>query len=431
MIEQASGKFGKGIVFRNTKNGLVMAAAPSKASTPRRSEGQAKVRGQIANIAANFRLFDGKLALAFEGKAPGQNEFNLMVQGNFGVEPVFMPKQMRLNGGCIVAPLLYCRGSLPSIGMTLQDGKLVSDIALGSLVIGASTTVAEFSVAVETYNKGWEDGDQCTFFLLTQYFDAMGTPRALMATNKVVLDVNDEGLLRDVAGAEGFSSVGSAQAGYYLGMSQALQNAGASWTHSRDRGNGNIRVSTQRLYVVNDILADYQGYAAMKACADSYGGINTKAVYLNPSTLASAVSGLQGSSGSNGSSQSGSSSAGSEQGGTSGTNTGNGGGSSSGGSGTNTGGGTQTQVVAAPSYSGSTQFTDSTTVTMSAEAGAEIRYTTDGSTPTAESTLYVQPITLTETTTLKSIAIKDGVSSSVTTRTFTKGSNTGGGDGEN
>ena len=416
MIEQASGKFGKGIVFRNTKNGLVMAAAPSKASTPRRSEGQAKVRGQIANIAANFRLFDGKLALAFEGKAPGQNEFNLMVQGNFGVEPVFMPKQMRLNGGCIVAPLLYCRGSLPSIGMTLQDGKLVSDIALGSLVIGASTTVAEFSVAVETYNKGWEDGDQCTFFLLTQYFDAMGTPRALMATNKVVLDVNDEGLLRDVAGAEGFSSVGSAQAGYYLGMSQALHNAGASWTHSRDRGNGNIRVSTQRLYVVNDILADYQGYAAMKACADSYGGINTKAVYLNPSTLASAVSGSQGSSGSNGSSQSGSSSTGSEQGGTSGTNTGN---------------GTQTQVVAAPSYSGSTQFTDSTTVTMSAEAGAEIRYTTDGSTPTAESTLYEGPITLSETTVVKAIAIKDGVSSSVTTRTFTKGSNTGGGDGEN
>ena len=410
MIEQASGKFGKGIVFRNTKNGLVMAAAPTKASTPRRSEGQAKVRGQIANIAANFRLFDGKLALAFEGKAPGQNEFNLMVQSNFGVEPVFMPKQMRLNGGCIVAPLLYCRGSLPSIGMELQDGVLVSDIALGSLVIGANTTVAEFSVAVETYNKGWEDGDQCSFFLLTQYFDAMGTPRALMATNKVVLDVNDEGLLRDVAGAEGFSSVngsGFGVNGYVLGMGQALQNAGASWTHSRDRGNGNIRVSTQRLYVVNDILADYQSYAAMKACADSYGGINTKAVYLNPTS--SVVAEFNGSSGSNS--------------GTTGTNTGGSG------SGTNSGGSQQPVTVNAPTISGNTSFTDSSQVSMSAESGAEIRYTLDGSNPTASSTLYSAPFTLSETTTVRAVAIKDGVMSTVASRTFTKTESGGGGEG--
>ena len=46
-------------------------------------------------------------------------------------------------------------------------------------------------------------------------------------------------------------------------------------------------------------------------------------------------------------------------------------------------------------------------------------------------TLYEGPITLSETTTVKAIAIKDGVSSSVTSRTYTKGGNAGGGeDGE-
>ena len=51
--------------------------------------------------------------------------------------------------------------------------------------------------------------------------------------------------------------------------------------------------------------------------------------------------------------------------------------------------------------------------------------------PTAESTLYEGPITLSETTTVKAIAIKDGVSSSVTSRTYTQGTNAGGGgDGE-
>ncbi|MBQ7423973.1 MAG: hypothetical protein IJV19_04425, partial [Prevotella sp.] len=41
-------------------------------------------------------------------------------------------------------------------------------------------------------------------------------------------------------------------------------------------------VSSQRLKVVSDILADYQSYEAMVASAESYGGINSKDVYLNP-----------------------------------------------------------------------------------------------------------------------------------------------------
>lgn len=79
-----------------------------------------------------------------------------------------------------------------------------------------------------------------------------------------------------------------------------------------------------------------------------------------------------------------------------------------------------TPVVNAPSISGTTPFETSTQVTMSAESGAEIRYTTDGSDPTSGSTLYSSAITLNATTTVKAIAIKDGVSSSVASATFTK-----------
>ena len=97
----------------------------------------------------------------------------------------------------------------------------------------------------------------------------------------------------------------------------------------------------------------------------------------------------------------------------------------------NSGSGSVSQGVAAPTFSGNTQFTESTQVSMSGPAGAEIRYTTDGSQPTAQSTLYSGPLTLTETTTVKAIAIKDGQSSAVTSRTYTKGSNSGGGGGDN
>ena len=95
--------------------------------------------------------------------------------------------------------------------------------------------------------------------------------------------------------------------------------------------------------------------------------------------------------------------------------------------GSETGGSETPASVNAPSFAGETQFTESTEVTISGPDGAEIHYTTDGSTPTAESAVYSGALTFTETTTLKAIAIKDGVSSQVTSRTYTKGSGSGGG----
>ena len=105
-----------------------------------------------------------------------------------------------------------------------------------------------------------------------------------------------------------------------------------------------------------------------------------------------------------------------------------GGGSENQGSGSGSGnGGSQSVTVANPTISGNTSFTDSTQVSMSGPEGAEIHYTTDGSQPTAESTLYSEAFSLSDTTTVKAIAIKDGVSSAVVSKTFTKG---GGGNGE-
>ena len=104
-------------------------------------------------------------------------------------------------------------------------------------------------------------------------------------------------------------------------------------------------------------------------------------------------------------------------------------GQGTGGSGQQTGGngqGSGSETVAAPTVSGTTPFEETTTVTMSGPAGAEIHYTTDGSAPTAESTLYSAALTLSDTTTVKAVAVKDGVLSSVTTKTFVKGA--GGGD---
>ena len=72
--------------------------------------------------------------------------------------------------------------------------------------------------------------------------------------------------------------------------------------------------------------------------------------------------------------------------------------------------------------SGNTPFVHATGVTITGPSDAEIRYTTDGSDPTAESELYSEAFTLNETTTVKAIAIKNGVSSSVASKTFVQDS---------
>lgn len=72
-------------------------------------------------------------------------------------------------------------------------------------------------------------------------------------------------------------------------------------------------------------------------------------------------------------------------------------------------------VTATPS----TNFYDNVKVVITATDGATIYYTTNGDEPTTESTVYSAPLTFTETTTLKVLAVADGLSSEVMTYTYT------------
>ena len=80
--------------------------------------------------------------------------------------------------------------------------------------------------------------------------------------------------------------------------------------------------------------------------------------------------------------------------------------------------------VATPTFSPAAgRYTEAQTVTIScATEGTTIYYTTDGTTPTANSTPYTQPILVEETTTLKAIAVNgDGEESSVATARYVIG----------
>lgn len=74
--------------------------------------------------------------------------------------------------------------------------------------------------------------------------------------------------------------------------------------------------------------------------------------------------------------------------------------------------GISASAVAAPTITASTNPVGPKTISMSAKAGS-IYYTTDGTTPTSSSSLYSAPFVLTESATVKAIAIDNGESSSV------------------
>ena len=110
---------------------------------------------------------------------------------------------------------------------------------------------------------------------------------ALQGGGNAKRNPGDSTPLYEVVSAIGFTTVQGAGGANCVGMSQAITDGAAVWVHSREEsasgsGGSGLKVSTQFLYVDSSVLAGYQGASAMVASANSYGGINASAVYLNP-----------------------------------------------------------------------------------------------------------------------------------------------------
>lgn len=272
-----SGKVGK-YVFRQTPLGTIVSQAPRKPKVSRRSEQQQNRRTLLGNLAAFYRLFDGSLRRAFEGTPPGQNAFNAFVKANINLSGVYITRDIKSQGGAVVAPYVITYGSLPSVPAALASGTLQSGLRLGDLSVNERTKVGAFATALVNNNDHFRPGDALTFFLLRQAPDPVTRiPRVLFQRHKVVLSPDDDRTLWSVVSKEAFSSAGGV-----LTMANPLEEAGAAWVHSRLDPDGTLRVSTQQLVVRNGMLDQYRSDEARIRAIDSYGGINKQAVYLEP-----------------------------------------------------------------------------------------------------------------------------------------------------
>ena len=292
IIKKMTGSAGQ-LTFK-TVNGQTVVSEKVTVVKNARTAGQQRQRMKWVNI---IRMYSGIAPLlknGFEKKMAQQSDYNMFVRLNSAASPVYLTKSEADGGGCIAAPYQITQGSLPSIAVTGEGAEAKTDIALGSLTISASTTVAEFAKAVVDNNADFNYGDQISFYDVLQRVNAeTQIPYCQFSASYVVLDKNSAVKLLDQVNNAGFASVGGV-----LAHGEDEGDGVFAWVHSRYDG-GKTRVSTQFLINNNSLLDDYRSDDAYAEACKSYGGVST--VFLQPDGTGMVSNGTSGSGSTSGS----------------------------------------------------------------------------------------------------------------------------------
>ena len=292
IIKKMTGSAGQ-LTFK-TVNGQTVVSEKVTVVKNARTAGQQRQRMKWVNI---IRMYSGIAPLlknGFEKKMAQQSDYNMFVRLNSAASPVYLTKSAADGGGCIAAPYQITQGSLPSIVVSGEGAEAKTDIALGSLTISASTTVAEFAKAVVDNNADFDYGDQISFYDVLQRVNAeTQIPYCQFSASYVVLDKNSAVKLLDQVNKAGFASVGGV-----LAHGEDEGDGVFAWVHSRYDG-GKTRVSTQFLVNNNSLLDDYRSDDAYAAACKSYGGVST--VFLQPDGTGVVSNGTSGSGSTSGS----------------------------------------------------------------------------------------------------------------------------------
>ena len=262
----ASSKVGT-VRYYVRKGATYVRAAHNSVKTNPRTDKQMKQRLCWGCIADMYGMLKRYLRANYFGKENYQSDFNMFMRNNFE-KGVYFTKEQKKDGYMVALPLQLSDGKLGKIGYAIEDGQLVSDIALGALAIDANTSVAQFASAVIQNNeKGrFEDGDLLQFVCLLQVMKN-GVPSVKANLYKVNLDLHDDAKLLSIVTADGFKNVGG-----YLGSADNMPAGCFGYILSRIDDDGSFLISKQVLASNNsDIIAQYLTDSQFQLARDSYG----------------------------------------------------------------------------------------------------------------------------------------------------------------
>lgn len=245
--------------------------------TARRTELQQNRRVLWANLVQFYKISARWMPKAFESRRPGQTDYNKFMAVNVPTARIPLTKAEAEASACVIDAFLVSQGSLPSVEVSAMVDSWKTNLFVGNLTIGATTTVADLTAALLANNANLNVGMQLSFVMYQQTIDPLGTPRANCRCYEMTLDLNSSDLVYDHIPALGCSTVDGA-----IGTSSDVPTGGFAWILS-ELYNGSLRVSTQLLVNNNaSVIAQYNTTSRLRQAAESY-GIDVE-VILNPDT---------------------------------------------------------------------------------------------------------------------------------------------------
>lgn len=237
-------------------------------------------RSQITNIVRLYQASPSFFMKAFENKPVNQSDYNALVSRNLGKDPkVYLPKEVAEAGGGVAAPYIITDGSLQPILVSGVGADAVTNIAIGSLSVTPTLTIAELSAAILDNNTFIEAGDQLSYVSIEQFQDN-GISRIRLRKFEFVVNTAEEGLVTDFWPVQALANKDG-----FIGHGDLVYTGAFAWILSR-QVNGKLKVSRQRLVLTaQGINTNFTSSDAITRAQVSYGA--AMPVFLDPNSDAS------------------------------------------------------------------------------------------------------------------------------------------------
>ena len=243
---------------------------------------QSSARLRWNNVQRLWGAFPKEWKPRYQNRSIGSTNYNTFMSLNMHGTPIYLTKTEVKNYASVLVPLVVSHGILKEIAVANDGMGLASDVSVGTLTVDGNTTLGQLSKAIVENNRDYCSGDQLTFVVGKQTMEG-DVPRAWFDCHTIEINPLSKQPLADAIGtSDGFEVRNGVLASHVF-------SGAATWVHSRPAAEGEMSVSTQRLWCENaELISRYTSPEALKRAADTYSKAKTEMLTPNPSEIETA-----------------------------------------------------------------------------------------------------------------------------------------------